>query len=194
MKKAKQKRNNSLHATRYTLHAVRGFALIFAILASSLLLSIAVAIFNLSFRQVILSSFGRESQIAFFASDAGTECALYWDLVASSFATSADSLPPPPLLRPPSPTCAQNPAGPVLFPAGINCNTGLIIAPKVVACNNRSAVTTFSMTGAVCADVIVTKTDDDGDTISDTKVESFGHNTCDPANPTYVERALRITY
>ncbi len=69
----------------------RGFTLLIASLMASLVLSIGVAIYNISLKEVVLSSAGRESQFAFYAADGGTECALYWDLkngLRSAFATT----------------------------------------------------------------------------------------------------------
>ncbi len=68
-----------------------GFTLLIASLMASLVLSIGIAIYNISLKEVILSSAGRESQFAFYAADGGTECALYWDLkngIKSAFATT----------------------------------------------------------------------------------------------------------
>ncbi|MES2087855.1 MAG: pilus assembly PilX N-terminal domain-containing protein [Patescibacteria group bacterium] len=69
------------HAACSMIHAPcqKGFALLFAVLASSVFLSIGIAIWNISLRQVLFSSFGRESQVAFYAADAGIECALFYD-------------------------------------------------------------------------------------------------------------------
>ncbi len=58
----------------------KGFTLIFAILISSLLVGIGIAITNLAIRQLSIASVSRESQLAFYAADAGAECALYWDI------------------------------------------------------------------------------------------------------------------
>lgn len=69
----------------------RGFTLLYASLMGSLLLAIGAAILNITLKELILSSAGRESQFAFFAADSGAECALYWDLKYDSFATSSAS-------------------------------------------------------------------------------------------------------
>lgn len=162
-----------------------GFALLFAILAASVLLSVAVAIWNIALREVILSSFGRESQIAFFAADTGSECALYWDF-KGAFATSTDTDLPRP---------NQKRSCPTAFPAFITCG-GEIIHPIITFCNDFKATTDFSMTmkSGTCADVTVTKTDPTGSGVSATDIDSRGHNTCDPTNPIYVERGLRTNY
>ena len=57
----------------------KGFAILYAVLVASLLLAIGLAIFNLTIKELLLSSSARESQFAFYAADTGDECALYWD-------------------------------------------------------------------------------------------------------------------
>ncbi len=58
----------------------KGFTLLIAVLVSSVFLSLASTIATITFKQIILSSIGKDSQLAFYAADAGMECALYWDL------------------------------------------------------------------------------------------------------------------
>lgn len=55
-----------------------GFTLLFASLISALVLSIGLAILNVTLKQISLSIAGRESQQSFYSADAGTECALYF--------------------------------------------------------------------------------------------------------------------
>lgn len=56
-----------------------GFVMAFSLLLSSIVLALAFGIFNLLLKQINLTSSARDSQIAFYAADAGMECALYWD-------------------------------------------------------------------------------------------------------------------
>lgn len=58
----------------------KGFVILFAILISSVILLISSGIFNTIQKQVLLSSYSRESQRAFYAADAALECALYYDI------------------------------------------------------------------------------------------------------------------
>lgn len=58
----------------------RGFVLLFAALVSSIILLVSVGIFNSVQKEVILSSYARESQRAFYAADSALECALYADI------------------------------------------------------------------------------------------------------------------
>ncbi len=56
-----------------------GFVMAFSLLLSSIVLALAFGIFNLLLKQISLTSSTKDSQIAFYAADAGMECALYWD-------------------------------------------------------------------------------------------------------------------
>lgn len=58
----------------------QGFTLYYAVLVGSLILVIGASMLNISIKELTLSATLKESELAFFAADAGTECALYWDL------------------------------------------------------------------------------------------------------------------
>ncbi len=73
----------------------KGFALLMAVIVTSTLLLISFSLSDISFKELILSSAGRDSQIAFYAADSGVECAMFWDVRnplgsngASAFSTS----------------------------------------------------------------------------------------------------------
>ena len=57
----------------------KGFALLYAMLISSLVLSISMGVFNVAMRYYMLESANRESQYAFYAADSAAECMYYWD-------------------------------------------------------------------------------------------------------------------
>lgn len=171
-----------------------GFAMLFAVLTSSVLLSIGLSIFNLTLKELALSSSGRESQAAFYAADSGVECALYWDVKGTDvFATSSDSRTPVPS----TPQCAgQN----------------IKITPSAQTSNSATTEFSFaptdstSLTNGVCSFVTVKKTDNSGATL--TEIRSRGYNVgysgdpsdtgtsnkCLGADDFKVERALLITY
>ena len=169
----------------------QGFTLLMAALVTSLLLAIGFSLFNLSLKQVTLSSLARDSQLAFYAADTGIECAIYWDYkysgngVTSAFATSTTAF--------------------GTFPptSGINCG-GQDIAAQPWIINPRDslkAYTSFNLTFSpdpYCATIQVQKTN-----ISSpfnpagpiqTIIESRGYNTCNITNPRRVERAIRVRY
>jgi hypothetical protein len=65
----------------------KGFALLFSVLVSSLLLTIGLSIFNIALKELAISRASRQSIYAFYAADSGRECALYWDTKIGNIAT-----------------------------------------------------------------------------------------------------------
>lgn len=64
-----------------------GFALLFSVITASILLSIGLSVFNISLKELLLSTASRDSQIAFYSADSARECAIYWDLKHAAFRT-----------------------------------------------------------------------------------------------------------
>ncbi len=63
----------------YKNNSKKGFVILFAVLISSIILLMTSGVFNVIQKQVLLSSYSRESQRAFYAADAAIECALFYD-------------------------------------------------------------------------------------------------------------------
>ncbi len=63
--------------TDYRPQSARGFVILFTILIASIILLIGFGIFSIATRETVLSSTSREAQTAFYAADAGVECALF---------------------------------------------------------------------------------------------------------------------
>lgn len=153
----------------------RGFTLIIAVLISSVVLAIGLAMFNVAVKQTILSSTAKESQYAFYAADSGIECTSYWEY------------------KPPTSPFEANP------PFNITCNGQSITVsnatPTGVYDIARTFTVSMSPTGAVsspCAVVIVQK-NTSGPGSPGTQIESRGYNTCTLSDPRRTERAIRIT-
>jgi len=155
----------------------RGFALLFAILASSVLLSVSIAIWNIAFREVVLSSFGRESQSAFYIADSATECAFYWDFAFAR--TGKNSFP------------ASNtiPGASTLLCGG---KTVQIITDSADSLNASSHFTIDFNGGR--ATVYIAKTNLNASGFSLTNVLSHGQNSINSYEPTLVERGLKANY
>lgn len=62
-----------------------GFALLFSVLVSSLLLTIGLSIFSIALKELAISTATRESIHAFYAADSGREYARYRDLRLGNF-------------------------------------------------------------------------------------------------------------
>src|SRR3989344_961009 len=156
--------------------AERGFTLFFAVLIGSLLLAIGMGIFSITIKELTLSFGGRLSQSAFYAADAGAECALYWDYRAEVF---------------PSPDSTG-------VASGVVCGNQNISEDDLnewMSIYNEDSVTTKFVfysdkndTSKPCAFVLVEKTD------TTTKIELRGQNTCSGASALRVERGIRIQY
>lgn len=71
----------------------RGMTLFIAVTIMAILLLISYAVANIAVKGTQFATSGRDSQIAFYAADAGLECALYWDSKHDSFATSTSGSP-----------------------------------------------------------------------------------------------------
>jgi len=151
-----------------------GFILSFAVLLSSIILSVGLAVFNILSKELLISSVGRESQFSFYAADTGGECALFWDTKQQIFPTSSQS---------------------VVYSGPINCagsqfhlnppDPGVSIVGTPTA-----ATTTFNFISEdYCANVLVAKYGD-----GQTKIESEGYNTCDESSPRRIARFIRILY
>jgi hypothetical protein len=54
-----------------------GFALLYAVLVVSIVLTISLSLFNITYKQILLSSVVRESQVAFYAADSALRCAVH---------------------------------------------------------------------------------------------------------------------
>ena len=152
----------------------KGFTLLLAVVLSSLLLSIGIAVFNSTFKGLELSSLGRDSQFAFYSADAGLECALYWDIRESAFATSSAS---------------------ILSTSSVECREQNIADGWSLSRDATSARTTFTLffpPEEACAIVVVDKREVLG--VETTTIESRGYNTCSTTSTRRVERAIRTTY
>jgi hypothetical protein len=173
----------------------KGFAMLFAVLVSSVLLSVGISIFNLTLKELTLSSSGRESQFAFYSADTGIECALYWDfkstVPSTMFATSSASQAGSwrtPYINSDNPSCV-----------GVDLKASLITPLSTTATNAQTrfqlSIPNLDAQGAsapYCAIVTVTK-----DTVGSpgTMIESRGYNMdCSSTDQNRIERALRVTY
>ncbi len=154
-------------------------------LVGSLALSVGLAIYDLTVRELDLSSTATQSQYAIYAADTGAECALYWDFkcslgpctsnggTKSAFATSSQSVTPL---------------------SGVLCSSQDVAAvPWTLDITPNSATTTFNINFApqpYCATITVAKS---GSPVL-TTVTAHGYNTCVSGAINRLERVLQVTY
>jgi hypothetical protein len=178
----------------------RGMTLFIAIVIMGVLLFISFAVVNITLKATLFASSGRDSQYAFYAADAGLECALYWDSrypipmtsptqYTSAFATST-TLPPTPR---------------TINCAGLSLKTGDPVPGDTSDStligggdSNPTSIFGFVMSQGSnsvphCA-IVTVKKYYDVDSRLWTYVKSRGYNTCDTTNPRRVERGIEVTY
>ncbi len=148
----------------HTTH--KGFALLIAVILSSVALAIGLALLDISFKQVVLATAAKQSQVAFYAADAALECALYYDQQVNAFDYTT----------------------PV---SGLSCDA-LAVTNYSSPNGSNPRVTTFSIpcaTGGVRSQVTVYKASN-----GSTQIYTQGYNTCDSTNVRRIERGLKVTY
>ncbi|NQV88337.1 MAG: pilus assembly PilX N-terminal domain-containing protein [Parcubacteria group bacterium] len=154
---------------------VGGFTLFIAITITGLLLLVGLAISNIALKEIILSTTGRESQIAFFASNSGIECALYWDQKKYDQHVFATSTWP-------------------ITPTTIQCgNNNMSVTKTNITQTSVKNDFEFPVTNNSYVHVRVTK---DINASKNTVIESRGYNTAigDTTNQRKLERAIEVKY
>ena len=175
----------------------KGMTLFIAIVIMSILLFISFAVVNITIKGTLFASSGRDSQYAFYAADAGLECAIYWD---SRYPTGLLDINGNPIY---GSAFATSTSGSPISCDGLSISNGSAIpnnAPTLIGGGgdgNPTSIFYFDMnrgSNAVpyCAIVTVDKY-----YIYPrlwTHVKSRGYNTCDTSNPRRVERGVEVTY
>ena len=149
---------------------VRGITLLVSIILTSVVLSVALALLDVSYKQILLASSARQSQYALYSSDSIMECALYWDQQQDAFNYTASTY----------------------LTSGITCNnlSAPIIPTSSVAGNTRT--TTFSVPcagGGTLGNATIYKT-----STGATSIFGTGYSTCTLTDPRRIERGLTVTY
>ena len=149
----------------------RGFTLLIAIILSTVALVVGLALADVAYKQVVLSSTARNSQIAFYRADSAMECALYWDQQFASFSNATS-------------------------PMVIQCENRNITVTK--SAFGESLISTFDVpcaTGGRSASVTVYK---QGTGVcapgKKTCIYVSGFNSCSTTDPNRFERGLKVKY
>lgn len=144
----------------------RGFTLLIAVVLSSVALSIGLALLDVSYKQVILSSSAKQSQNAFYAADTVLECALYFDQQTDAFNYTTPN-------------------------ASLTCNSLPVINYTSTQANG-TRITNFTVPCATSGElgtVTVYKS-----SAAATQIFTTGYNTCATGNERRIERGLKIVY
>ena len=178
-----------------------GYTLLFAVIVSVLVLSIAAFILSVSRKEAILASSARDSIYAFYAADSGLECALEH---LDALATSSSNI---------SFNCGSNVITAIQNPLGTVLNDPSMIAAgtSTFSMSNEGGVTTLNQYQSgisSCASTTVSYVsvpanyNNNGLATSTTVTVTVrgynigwdtSNNSCDIPGPRKVERALQYT-
>ena len=148
-----------------------GFVLLFAVTLSAILLSVALGVLNIAFKEVKFSTSAKDTNDAFFAADTGIECAEYNDKSTSSiFTTSSPS---------------------TQYIICLGNNNVQVTGPSPVW---KFIISGLGSSGKGCAIVTVDKTQQTVTTVTSDGYNNGGSsNTCSPTSNT-VQREVQSTY
>lgn len=145
----------------------RGFALIIAVILTSVVLALGMALLDVSYKQVLLSSSAKNSQYAFYNADSALECALYYDQQQGAFYFGTP------------------------YAGSVQCSN-LNVTNYAANQDSSQRTTTFSVpcaSGGTSADVTIIKASS-----GSTNIYSNGYSSCSAADPSRIERGLKAKY
>jgi len=152
----------------------RGFTLLIAVVLTSVLLSVGLALLDIALKQVTLSSTARQSQYAFYAADSAMECALYWDQQQNAFSyTSPLSTVRCGAIDMALTTSVSGGTRTTSFT--IPCPDGTGVSATITAYKTNGSVVCNSGTATSC-------------------IYSSGYNVCSATDPRRIERGLKVFY
>lgn len=150
----------------YTQPAPRGVTLLIAIILVSVLLALGLALIDVAYKQAVLASTVKQSEIAFYAADSALECALYWDqqMGAFSYSTPLSSI-----------TCATR---------------SMSVTSSVNGSTRTSSFNVPCETGGGTRATVVAYKQSNGQTA----IYASGYSSCSTSDPRRVERGLKVTF
>ena len=162
---------------------MRGVTLLVAVILSSVVLSVALALLDVAYKQQLLASTAKQSQYAFYNADTVMECALYWDQRQNAFDYTSPLDP-----NPDAQGNSQN----------IKCNN-LGIRSYSSPAPGTTRTTTFTLPcagGGSVGTATIVKTD--GVALCAPKSHSClyatGYSSCPATDPRRIERGLKVLY
>lgn len=145
----------------------RGFALLIALILTSVVLALGMALLDIAYKQVLLSSSAKNSQYAFYNADSALECALYYDQQQGAFYYGTT------------------------YAGSVQCGN-LNVTNFAANQDSSQRTTVFSVPcagGGTSADVTVVK-----QSSGSTNIYANGYSSCLAANTTRIERGLKAKY
>lgn len=159
----------------------RGFTLLIAVILSSVVLAVGLALLDVSYKQLLLASSAKESQYAFYAADGALECALYYDQQFDLFNTNPKAL--------------DNLTGKDIMCGGQKVVAGSY-SHTTDSGDGQTLITKFAISCPTDptlsqANVTVYK---NSPTLPANSLYAVGESSCDPTDIRRIERGLKVTY
>ncbi len=169
MQKLKIKKNNK-----------KAFAILFAVLLSSFLITLGLSIFSVSLKEIQIATSARDSQIAYYVADSARECALYLDVKQGAFPACLNSVNPCAVSTSSNPTVTCNGKNIQLNFTGPNNNLTFTTATTTNGVYSNVIKNFFQASSTVpsapVSDIMISKYFNGTDIIT-TTIEAYGHNT-----------------
>ena len=150
----------------------RGFALLIAVVLSSVALVLGISLLDIAYKQVLLASTAKQSHYAFYVADAALECALYHDQQLNTFgytnSVSASDI-----------TCEGRAANSSGFSSVRDTGSQVLVTSFGLSCAG----------GGENARVDVYKYSS-----GQTYIYARGYNSCNASDTRRVERGLKVSY
>lgn len=145
----------------------RGFALLISVVLTSVVLALGIALLDIAYKQVLLSSSAKNSQYAFYNADSALECALYYDQQQNAFYYGST------------------------YASAIQCSN-LNVTNFAANQDGTQRTTVFSVPcvgGGTSGDITIIKTPS-----GNTSIYANGYSTCDASSKSRIERGLKAKY
>jgi hypothetical protein len=155
----------------------KGYAIMFTVILVSIISLIGIGLANTTYKQLMLSSGARDSQLAFYMSDMATECALYADNSQEKILEQ------------------------LAFSCGVKSNGDSydLTISYTDSVDDRNYVLTPDNENSIepCFRINIEKKNNnstDPSKIIETTIEASGYNICNLDNKRTVERTIQVKY
>ncbi len=155
----------------------KGFAILYTMLIVTMALSLSVGVANLAYKERSLTRLGRDSLGARAAADVGMECMLYNDKVPTQFDPNRNPVQFPMF-------CGRDDQGtPVNYFATLtsSSSSNYVYTVDIAVPVNGACFKAYIERDLLAVPIA-------------TKIDVFGYNICDTANPNRVERGIIAEY
>jgi len=150
-----------------------GYAIMFTVILVSIISLISIGLSNTTYKQLILSSGSKDSQLSFYMSDMATECALYADIQTNLTTLTS-------------------------FYCGVDVSGDSYLLNKNVTGSGENITYNFEPESSVssssnpCFRISINKNNSTGSMV--TTINASGYNICNKSGRRTVERTIQVNY